>query len=85
MCPADRVDIISHALLYYGIKTKQNYVRVIASMNCIYYKKKTFKSYYYYYSMIASLLTNRWRKASALNTIARQSLRTPSKSLPSML
>ena len=73
MRPSHRIDVLSHALLYYGSMTKKKLrelefpisLRVMLLL-----------------LHLASLLVDRWKRADRMNTIARQTFLSLTDSLP---
>lgn len=70
MRPSHRVDIITHALLHYGHKTKQKLGRYIYGNN-----KLIFYILFFSLSYAAKLLVQRWKRAQDTFALADQSLK----------
>ena len=73
MRPAHRLDILSHALLYYGIMRKQSLGTKVVSI-CY--------SIAYPDPFIAGVLAQLWKKAKGINEIATENLRCLSSLYP---
>lgn len=71
MRPAHRVDVLSHALLYYGHMTKQK----LRKYSVLYVALVQIPPH------AASLLTNRWIKANRMNSIAKQTFQLLNETL----
>lgn len=75
MCPAHRIDILSHALLYYGRSTKQKlrkqfYVmKVMRVINTV------------IVVILANLLVMRWNRASEMNSLTKNKFSSFNNSL----
>ena len=72
MRPAHRIDVLSHALLYYGRRTKQKLGKVLFAQICRILR----------FLNVAALLTSRWRRAYEMNELAKQTMRSLCESLP---
>ena len=75
MRPAHRIDILTHALLYYGHRTKQKLCEKPTSC-----PRST--EFFYIVCLTASLLAHRWKKAREINSIAKETLKSLVESLP---
>ena len=75
MRPAHRIDVLTHALLYYGRRTKQKVCEKPTSC-------PRFTEFFGIVCLTASLLAHRWKKASEINSIAKETLKSLVESLP---
>ena len=75
MCPAHRIDILTHALLYYGCRSKQKLCEKPTS--CL-----RFTDFFGIVCFTASLLDHRWKMASEINYIAKETFKSLVETLP---
>lgn len=71
MRPSHRVDVLTSALVYYGIRTKEKlreYIIVCFSSICLYLHN------YYYNYYVASLLLIRWERCIKAKMVAQEIL-----------